>query len=239
MKQLKTMALLTTALLAGSSVIAQPAGMGGNEQKPKDDKVVAEIGEPAPAFSLKDQWGKSHTLKEYEGKIVVLEWFNEKCPFCKRVWTCGLVPKVIKQLGKMDTEVVYLAINSSADRPKTEVLTTGSKFLEDQELGTPMLMDYDGEVGHRYGAKTTPHMFIIDAEGVLAYHGAMSDDPGGKEGEDAETHTIRVVKQLQNEEEVKPYYVKPWGCSVKYAAGDKKSSRPKRPRRGPGVMGMP
>lgn len=239
MNQCRTIALLTTTLLAGSSVIAQPAGMGDNKQKPKDDKVVAEIGEPAPAFSLKDQWGESHTLKEYEGKIVVLEWFNEECPFCKRVWESGLVPSVVKQLGNMDTEVVYLAINSTANRPKAEVLTTGSKFLEDQELGTPMLMDYDGEVGHRYGAKTTPHMFIIDTEGVLAYHGAMSDDPRGKEGADAETHVIRVVNQLQEEVEVKPNYVKPWGCSVKYAEGDKKSNRPKRPRRGPGVMGMP
>jgi peroxiredoxin len=239
MKQLRTTALLAATFFIGGVVIAQPKGMGGTPPKPKDDKAVAEIGEVAPAFSLEDQWGETHTLKEYEGKIVVLEWFNETCPFCKRVWKSGLVPKVIDQLGKMDAEVVYLAVNSTANRPKDEVLVTGAKFLEDLEVGTPMLMDFEGEVGHAYGAKTTPHIFIIDVDGVLAYHGALSDDPRGKEGADAETHVVRVVKQLHEEQEVKPNYVKPWGCSVKYAKGGKNSGRPKRPRRGSGAMGMP
>jgi hypothetical protein len=130
-------------------------------------------------------------------------------------------------------------VNSTANRPKDEVLVTGAKFLEDLEVGTPMLMDFEGEVGHAYGAKTTPHIFIIDVDGVLAYHGALSDDPRGKEGADAETHVVRVVKQLHEEKEVKPNYVKPWGCSVKYAKGGKNSGRPKRPRRGSGAMGMP
>ena len=130
-------------------------------------------------------------------------------------------------------------MNSSANRPVEEVLKSGAEFIEEAEVEIPMLMDYDGKVGKAYGARTTPHMFVIDTEGTLVYQGALSDDPRGKEGKDADTHVTRVVHQLIKGEEVSPNYVKPWGCSVKYAEGDKKSSRPRRPRRGPGVMGMP
>ena len=143
----------------------------------------------------------------------------------------------MRQLGEMEAEVVYLAVNSTADHPREEVRKSGTKFLEDLEVSTPMLMDYDGEVGHMYGAKTTPHVFIIDGEGVLVYQGALSDDPQGKEGADAQTHVIRAVTQLHEEKEVKPNYVKPWGCSVKYAKGGKNPDHPKRRRPGRGVMG--
>ncbi len=240
MKNIFTTTLLATTCVA-TATIAQPAGMGGKPPKTDKDKVVAEIGKPAPSFSLEDQWGTTHTLDEYEGKIVVLEWFSDTCPYCKRTWKSGLIPKVIDQLGKMDVDVVYLAVNSTANKPQEEIVESSTKFFEGLEVGTPMLIDYDGEVGHAYGAKTTPHVFVIDTEGVLAYHGALSNDPRGKEGADAETHIIRAVTQLQNEEEVKPNYVKPWGCGVKYAKGGdqgKKQGR-RKPKRGPGAMGMP
>lgn len=239
MKNIITTTLLTATFVV-TAVIAQPAGMGGKPPKRDKNKEVAEIGEPAPMFSLKDQWGTEHTLKEYEGKIVVLEWFDDKCPYCKRVWGSGLVPKMIDQLGKMDAEVVYLAVTSAANRPKEEIVETGTKFLADLETGTPMLIDYDGKVGRSYGAKTTPHIFVIDEEGVLVYQGALSNDPRGKEGADAETHIVRVVTQLQNEETVKPNYVKPWGCGIKYGkSGDKDKKQGRRkPRGGRGTMGL-
>jgi peroxiredoxin len=240
MKQIFTTTLLTATIVA-TTVIAQPAGMGGKPPKRDKDKVVAEVGEPAPAFELEDQWGNTHTLKEYEGKIVVLEWFNDSCPYCKRTWQSGLIPKMIDQLGKMDIDVIYLTVNSTGNRPKDEIITTSTKFFEDLKVGTPMLIDSDGKVGHAYGAKTTPHVFVIDAEGVLAYHGALSGDPRGKEGADAKTHVVRAVAQLQAEEKVKPHYIKPWGCAVKYLknGGKTKERGPKKPRRGPGAMGMP
>jgi hypothetical protein len=148
--------------------------------------------------------------------------------------------KVIEDLGKMDSEVVYLAVNSTGNRPKEEVIEGGKEFLEELKVGTPILSDYDGAVGHSYGAKTTPHMFVIDTEGVLAYHGALSSDPRGKEGADAKTHVVRAVTQLEAGEEVKPNYVKPWGCGVKYGKGGGGTAKEKRrPRRGPGAMGMP
>ncbi|MBT4585078.1 MAG: redoxin domain-containing protein [Phycisphaerae bacterium] len=232
---------LLAATLVAATVIAQPAGMDGKPPKKDKDEVVAKIGELAPKFTLEDQWGTTHTLDEYEGKIVVLEWFTDTCPYSKRLWGSGLASKMINQLGEMDVEVVYLAVNSTGNRPQEEIVENGTKFFEDLEVGTPMLIDHDGEVGHAYGAKTTPHMFVIDVEGVLAYHGALSNDPRGKEDIDAETHILRAVTQLQNEEEVKPNYIKPWGCSIKYGKGgdkEKKQGR-RKPKRGPGVMGMP
>jgi peroxiredoxin len=194
-------------------------------EKKEEKKVVAEVGEEAPAFELKDQQGKMHNLSDYKGKIVVLEWFNETCPYCKGVWDSGLVPKLITNLNEQDTDVVYLAINSTANRPEEEILESGSEYLEELKINIPMLMDYDGKVGHLYKARTTPHMYVIDTEGVLVYQGALSDDRKIAEGDKAETHVLRVVTQLEAGEEVSPSYVQPWGCPVKYNRDGNKSGR--------------
>jgi len=194
----------------------------------KEETKVAEVGEEAPAFELKDQFGKTHKLSDYEGKIVVLEWFNEACPYCKAVWDSGLVPKLINTLGEQKKEVVYLTINSTANKPEEKVLESGAEFLEELKVTVPMLMDYDGTVGHLYEAKTTPHMFVIDTEGVLVYSGAISDDRRNKEGDKAETYVLQVVTQLEAGEEVSPSYVQPWGCSVKYKAVGKSGKRGRR-----------
>ena len=188
-------------------------------EQPKNaeaEKLFAEIGEEAPAFELKDQHGNTHKLADYEGKIVVLEWFNQSCPYCEKAWKTNLVPKLIETLNEQETDVVYLTVNSTANRPKDEVQESGAEFLEELKVEVPMLMDYDGKVGKTYLARTTPHMFVIDTEGILVYQGALSDDRRFKEGDKAETHITRVVAQLQAGEEVAPSYVQPWGCSVKY-----------------------
>ncbi len=223
---------ITTIIICGLNTfaIAQPLGVKPPKETPiSEKKIIAEVGEKAPAFSLKDQYGKTHTLAEYEGKVVVLEWFNQTCPFCKNIWESGLVSKLLTDLEAADTDVVYLSINSTANLPEKDVLKGGKEFIEELELEVPMLMDYDGAVGHLYNAKTTPHMFVIDEKGVLVYQGALSDDPRGKEGADADTHIMRVLGQLEGDKEVSPNYVQPWGCSVKYARKGDKSGR----RRGP------
>lgn len=203
-----------------------------------EDKKAAVVGEEAPAFELQDQHGKTHKLVDYKGKIVVLEWFNDKCPICKNVWDSGLIDKLVTDLKNLcqnpsDSQlpsVAYLAMNSTANRPVEAVLKSGAEFIEEAEVEIPMLMDYDGKVGKSYGARTTPHMFIIDTEGTLVYQGALCDGPRGFEGKEAETHVMRVIRQLINGEEILPSYVQPWGCSVKYAKGSQ-ADGPKRPRR--------
>ena len=245
MKQLYTTTLLAATIVA-TAVIAQPTTVGGPPPQKNKKKEVAKIGEPAPAFSLQDQRGESHILKEYEGKIVVLEWFNDKCPVCKNVWDSGLISELVTDLKNLSQNpdaptlpsVVYLAMNSSANRPAEEVLKSGAEFIEEAEVEIPMLMDYDGKVGKAYGARTTPHMFIIDTEGTLVYQGALSDDPRGKEGKNADTHVARAIHQLIKGEEISPNYVQPWGCSVKYARGDKSKGR-RGPRRSGGGLGAP
>ena len=220
----------TLLLLSGATSPKMPQPQPGGMPKHSEEKKVAEIGEEAPMFELKDQHGKTHKLSDYKGKIVVLEWFNERCPYCKGVWASGLISKTLTDLGKLDSEVVYLTMNSTANRPEEDVLESGAEFIEEMEVEVPMLMDYNGKVGRAYGARTTPHMFVIDAEGVLVYQGAISDDQRNKEGEKAETHVMRAINQLNAGEEVSPSYVQPWGCSVKYARGGKQD-HPKRPRR--------
>jgi peroxiredoxin len=227
--------ILALAVLCAATQPTPPPRPNGPANNPEKKKVVAEIGEPAPLFTLTDQYGKMHNLKEYEGKIVVLEWFSETCPYCRTSWTTGLVPKLLKDLGELDEEVVYIAINSSANRPESKIIKGGKEFIEELELSTPMLLDYDGKVGRAYGAKTTPHMFVIDAEGVLVFHGAFSDDKRFKNGEDAEIYALTAVKQLIADEKVSPAYVQPWGCGVKYAGGKGgRGGKKGRPNNGPG-----
>ncbi len=202
-------------LLTISSALLIAAAPPNPNEAP--EKITAEVGKPAPAFELKDQHGTTHKLSDYEGKIVVLEWFNESCPFCLGAWGGGLLPKLLDDLDTIETDVVYLAVNSTANRPEQEVLKGGKEFLKELKVNIPMLMDYSGEVGHLYGAKTTPHMFVIDTEGVLVYQGALSDDKRFKKGKKAKTHVLRAVNQIVAGKEVLPSFIKPWGCSVKYA----------------------
>jgi len=232
-KQITTVPVIAALLILGGAA-KHPDPDHPSDHPAKAEKVkVAELGEPAPQFELEDQFGVTHKLSDYEGKIVVLEWFNDKCPICHGVWSNGLVPKLISDLREIETEVVYLTINSSADRSEKDVKKTAVEFieetLEETELEVPMLMDYDGKVGHAYLARTTPHMYVIDTEGVLVYQGAISDDRRMKEGADAETHVMRAIQQVLADEDVSPEYVQPWGCSVKYAKDDRKR-RPKLPR---------
>jgi len=223
-----TLIMLAACILGGAAQpppVMPPTGIPVAQEK----KTTAEVGEKAPAFELKDQNGKTHKLSDYKDKIVVLEWFSATCPYCKKAWGNGLVPKLLKELESSTTEVVYLAVNSTAkNTTEEEVLESGKEFFKELEASTPMLMDYDGKAGRVYGARTTPHMYVIDGESVLVYQGALSDDRRFKEGKDAETHIMRVVNQLNAGEEVSPSYVQPWGCSVKYKQDDNARKKGKR-----------
>ena len=176
----------------------------------------AELNEKAPAFKLTDLANKSHALADYKGKIVVLEWFNPDCPFCVGVYKNGVVEDTLKALKKIDKDIVYLAVNSSAHREESDIRTSSKKHLKKfEQENIPVLVDYNGAVGRSFGARTTPHMFVIDKKGILRYEGAFTDDPRGKKN-DAMNYVINAVKQLEAHETVSPDRVKPWGCSVKY-----------------------
>jgi peroxiredoxin len=179
-----------------------------------DDVKPAKIGDKAPAFSLKNLDGKEVSLKDYAGKIVVLEWVNPQCPVCKGAHMDGRIPGMIKDLRAMDG-VVHLAINSTA----TTTADENKEALKRYGIEYTVLLDNDGKVGHAYGATNTPHMFVIDTKGVLRYQGAL--DNGGpqgkpKDGEKLTNYALNAVKQIKANDTVSPDSTKAYGCNVKY-----------------------
>ena len=169
----------------------------------------AEVGKPAPAFKLKDEAGKEHSLEQYKGKVVVLEWTNPECPFVQRHYAADTMQKTEK--GFDSKKVVWLTVDSSAHH----TAETASAFKKQEGLTHPVLLDTSGEVGKTYGAKTTPHMYVIDEKGVLRYVGAIDDDARGK-AEKPSNHVKTTVDALLNGKPVPASTTEPYGCSVKY-----------------------
>ena len=172
----------------------------------------AKIGEPAPGFTLTDAKGNEHSLSDYEGKIVVLEWFSTECPYVKRHYKAETMSKTLEKLGGSE-KVAWLAVDSSHfAKPKAS-----KKWREKYGFDYPVLHDEKGKVGKKYGAKTTPHMYVIDKKGVLRYKGAIDDDPmGDKEPSKRTNYVEQAVDALQNGKEVDPRTTEAYGCSVKY-----------------------
>jgi peroxiredoxin len=168
------------------------------------------VGQPAPDFTLTDEKGTQHSLGKYKGSVVVLEWTNPGCPFVKRHYKTKPTMKTTAEKfgGK---KVVWLAINSTASNTPAD----SKKWIDEQKLGYVTLQDADGTVGKTYGARTTPHMFVIDAKGVLRYAGAIDDDPSGKNAA-PKNYVDDAVTALLAGKEVAVATSEPYGCSVKY-----------------------
>ena len=176
-----------------------------------EDPRAPAIGKPAPGFTLKSAEGKEVSLKDYKGKIVVLEWMSPSCPFVvrhhKRLKTTQKLTQEFK-----DKDVVWLAIDSG----KTASAEGAAEHAKDHQLTYPILIDQDGKVGKLYDARTTPHMFVVDRKGNLAYSGAMDDDGRGNNPE-RHNYVEAVVKSLLDGSTVAKRRTSPYGCSVKYA----------------------
>lgn len=170
-----------------------------------------KIGAEAPSFTLKTTDGKDWSLSDAKGKIVVLQWVNPNCPVCVRVSSDGTVNKTIKGCTDQFADVVYVAINSSAS-DASSLAATGA-YLADHKVAIPALLDSDGAVGKLYGAKTTPHCFVIDSKGILVYQGAIDDN---QRGTGKANYVVNAVTQLKAGEPVSPSETKSYGCGVKY-----------------------
>ncbi|MEP6699438.1 MAG: thioredoxin family protein [Verrucomicrobiota bacterium] len=176
------------------------------------------VGSAAPDFSAIDSKGKTQTLAQYKGKYVVLEWFNPECPFVKKHYTGGNMQNLQKEFtGK---GVVWLSVDSSADGMEGNLTAEGAekKIGEWKTQQTALLLDADGKVGHAYGAKNTPHMFIINPEGKIVYEGAI-DSKASTKPDDIAGSTNYVKVALEESLAGKPVSTantKPYGCSVKY-----------------------
>jgi peroxiredoxin len=180
---------------------------------PAGAATPAAVGQKAPAFELTDTDGRTHSLADYAGKTVVLEWFNPDCPFV--VYAHGKSGPLASQPARvMDADTVWLAINSGAPGKQGHGLDRNRAARTEYGMTYPVLLDDTGDVGRAYGARTTPHMFVIDPAGTLVYAGGLDDAPMGKGG--STNYVDACVTELDAGRPVSTPSAKAYGCSVKY-----------------------
>jgi peroxiredoxin len=174
----------------------------------------------APSFELLDSYGENVSLSDFKGNTVVLEWTNHDCPFVAKHYKTGNMQST-QQLAN-EQGVVWLTIISSAPGTQGFVLPAKANQLTSSRSAKPnhVLFDPEGGVGKMYGAKTTPHMYVIDDQGVLRYQGAI-DDAGGigfmnKNLLEANNYVKNALTEIQGGQAVSTRVSKPYGCSVKY-----------------------
>jgi peroxiredoxin len=223
-KRLAILLLTGLAAVCAPILLAESAAPGAPAAAPAVAAVapVAAVpGQPAPAFTLKDIQGKTHTLADFKDQLVVLEWYNPDCPFVKKHYGPGNMQGLQKEFTAKG--VKWLVINSSAEGKQGHCTPEIAESLikEKGMAASAFLLDHDGTVGRAYGAKTTPHMFVIDGTGTLVYNGAIDDNPSPKP-EDAKTahnHVRAALEEALAGKAVTKASTQPYGCGVKY--GDK------------------
>jgi peroxiredoxin len=175
-------------------------------------------GDVAPDFSLTTVDGKKVSLSDYKGKVVVLEWFNLGCPFVQKHYDGNAMQGL--QSESTGKGVVWLSINSTNPNHK-DYLTPVKAAEQVKQKGinaTAMLQDTDGKVGRLYGAKSTPHMFVINTDGKLVYQGAIDDNPSPKADPKASKNYVRAaLEEILAGKAVSQAQTKQYGCGVKYA----------------------
>lgn len=180
---------------------------------------AATVGAAAPAFSLVDYDGNTRTLSEFAGKTVVLEWANHGCPYVKKHYNSGNMQSLQKMA--TDKDVVWLMVCSSAPGTQGHLSAADWKAINADKgaHATTVLIDESGEVGKLYGAKTTPHMYVIDEDGILVYDGAIDSIASTRESDiaKAENYVMAAVNALLSGAPIENSKVKPYGCGVKYA----------------------
>ncbi len=180
--------------------------------------AAPQTGQPAPEFTLKDSSGTEHSLSDFKGKTVVLEWYNFGCPFVVKHYDSKNMQTLQKEA--TDDSVVWLSIVSSAPGKQGHLTPDeAEKRKADEGINsTAILIDEDGTVGKLYNAKTTPEMFVINAEGTLVYQGAIDDKPTPDAAslEGAKNYVRAALASVKAGTPVAEDTTKPYGCSVKY-----------------------
>ena len=176
------------------------------------------IGTNAPDFSVTDSKGKTQSVSQYKGKYVVLEWFNPECPFVKKHYGSGNMQKLQEEFTGKD--IVWLTIDSSAPGKQGHLTAeeANEKITKLKMKSTALVLDPDGKAGQTYGAKNTPHMFVINPEGKIVYAGAI-DSRNSTNAADIPSATNYVKVALEESLAGKPVsnpITRPYGCSVKY-----------------------
>ena len=216
-----TFSILLVTLLAFAGCKKSEDQSGSDKQVGKSAKKIVDSGKEAAqsvadsatgyAFSLTDQNGTKVNLSDYADKVIVLEWFNPDCPFVQRHYKTGTFAKLANNY--KDKGVLWFAVNTTHyfNQEKNKA------FHTEHELPYPVLDDRTGKIGKLFEAKTTPHMFILDTKGKIAYNGAIDDDPRGSKGDGAVNYVKKALDELLAGKAVSTSQIKPYGCSVKYA----------------------
>lgn len=206
---MRTHTLIATAVFSLAAACAA--------QEAASPQAVA--GQPAPLFALEDAAGKDHSLADFKGKFVVLEWVNFGCPFVRKHYGSGNMQSL--QAAYTEKGVVWLSICSSASGKQGhfEGEALKEQLAEEKIKASFYLLDPDGQVGQAYGAKTTPHMYVIDPAGKLIYAGGIDDIPSA-DVEDipkAKNYVRLALDAALAGQPVETATSQPYGCSVKYA----------------------
>lgn len=192
-------ALVCTALLVGADLATAKAG----------------VGKPAPAFTATSTSGKLVSLADYQGRFVVLEWTNPECPFVQKHYNSGNMPATQKRAMKSGT--VWLTINTSDESPRLAGDKLQSWMKSKHGSSTAVLLD-NGTIGQAYGARTTPHMYIVNPRGVLVYAGAIDSEPTSDPADiqRATNYVNQALDQARANKPVTQPITEPYGCAVKY-----------------------
>jgi peroxiredoxin len=201
---MKKSLLSTLALVA---VVAFSFAAGDKDK----GKSGPKPGDAAPGFSLQDQNGQTVSLDQLKGKVVVLEWFNNECPFVQKFYKGGHMNQWASSYAGKD--VVWLAINSTNGKTNADNKAIAGEWKMDRLI----LNDSTGQVGHAYGSKNTPTMYVIDKDGKIAYRGAIDNGNPSSSVDGAKNYVAQALDELMAGKPVSEPLTKAYGCSVKYA----------------------
>ncbi len=184
-----------------------------------------EIGKEAPAFTGIDTKGNQVSLADLRGKTVVLEWTNHDCPYVRKHYSAGNMQELQNQAA--EDGVVWLSVISSAPGEQGHVSPAKADELTTSRNAAPahVILDEKGTIGRTYEARTTPHMYVIDAEGKLAFMGGIDDKPTADKAdiEGATNYVSAALNAVKNGEPVAKSVARPYGCSIKYAPEETRS----------------
>lgn len=206
---------ITLAIL---SLFLFSSGYADEKAPSKNENKVLESSDAAPDFSLKGADGKMYSLKDLKGKVVVLEWFNNECPYVEKHYGTQNMQKLQEKYTKEG--VAWLTVSSTKS---SNALTAdeAKKIIKERSAHqTALLLDSDGTVARLYGAKTTPHMFIINKDGKIAYNGAIDDNTSFRKdtvsgAKNYVSEALDVLLGKSNKKTIEHAETKPYGCSVK------------------------
>jgi hypothetical protein len=181
--------------------------------------AAPEIGRPAPDFELTDTAGTTHSLSDFAGRKVVLEWTNHECPFVKKHYESGNMQKQ-QRMARDEHDVVWLTIISSKPGAQGHVSPARADELTESRDAAPaaVLLDESGDVGRAYAAQVTPHMYIIDEQGTLVYMGGIDSNPSADPADipDSTQYVVAALDDLAADRAVAEPVTRPYGCTIKY-----------------------